>query len=142
MILLLGLSLVPPLILFVYSLSTLANPILTSLPQLGGWPAYIVRNASGQRRYPPGTNRTFVFILLLREISLTYFIHRFQSFCTHVCSPSLPSDYTLCRRCFPLVHGHWLWHVQVGLPYCLQNLSGTLPLGQPLAGFDYVLATH
>lgn len=24
---------------------------------LGGWPAYIILNASGQRRYPKGTNR-------------------------------------------------------------------------------------
>ena len=32
--------------------------------QLGGWPAYIITNASGQKRYPKGTTRQFTEILL------------------------------------------------------------------------------
>jgi omega-6 fatty acid desaturase / acyl-lipid omega-6 desaturase (Delta-12 desaturase) len=32
--------------------------------QLGGWPAYIITNASGQKRYPKGTTRQFIDILL------------------------------------------------------------------------------
>ena len=31
--------------------------ILTACMQIGGWPMYITRNASGQRRYPKGTSR-------------------------------------------------------------------------------------
>lgn len=32
---------------------------------LGGWPAYILFNVSGQARYPSGTNRTFLPLILL-----------------------------------------------------------------------------
>lgn len=38
---------------------------------LGGWPAYIITNASGQPRYPPGTNRKFSLSDFYREIKLT-----------------------------------------------------------------------
>ena len=33
------------------------------IQQLFGWPAYLIRNASGQRRYPKFTNREFLVIV-------------------------------------------------------------------------------
>jgi hypothetical protein len=32
--------------------------------QLVGWPMYIIRNAAGQRRYPSGSNRTFLDMVI------------------------------------------------------------------------------
>lgn len=34
------------------------------LSQIWGWPAYLICNATGQRRYPAGTNRQWALICL------------------------------------------------------------------------------
>lgn len=57
--------------------------VLLMILQIAGFPAYLLANAAGQRRYPKGTNRTWPSILDMACTILIY-RHRFQPLIDHL----------------------------------------------------------
>ncbi len=93
--------------------------------QLGGWPAYVLTNASGQYRYPKGTNRNLVFSLLNDIYSR---LSRSQFRLAHVLASSPDSSDDLDRWRSLVAHWNLYMDILQGLLGSLQTLSCSLSM--------------